>query len=582
MDSPTYITIATASAISGVPEPTLRRWIATDALQVRPGDEEQLVRLDDVRRVQERTARLSGEHARPLEGTVVAPNDLMAPERSPTPSRHDGIALVGALVGAMIGKLDALYSEALTAKDHQLAAKDELIVELRRQVRQAERDAEAPGGAGISPAHSTGSADVPSVPGPRPHAPVTNASLPRWSPSLLSTFGTGETPALPVGTGETPALSAVAPVAPGTGEQRSETAARPVAPTTIPGRPRANANANARTPRWRRQFLLSMGLVVCGVVALNIALTRVSNSPAAPHVARPGATQRTRPAGAPALVPVTGVPLVARRALGAVIGLNAPRAAVMLPDGDIAVADTGAQRLALIDGAGRLLRGEQDGRLREPVAIVVAAGKILYILDAERGAIERYDATGRFVREVARNAMLRGASGMALGRHGLLYIANPRLHAVVVMLSVTGKIERLIDGPLGASDHFVSPIDVGVGADDKLYVLDSGSGRIVALTSGGRLVARWPIVPVATGALAHLLPLPDGRVLLSDASGAVVIYDKDSALPAFKRALTLTGGRSQAHGPLGLSRAPHGDILVTDTRGNRLARLRLRPTRCTR
>jgi len=544
VDSPTYITIATASAISGVPEPTLRRWIATGALQARPGDEEQLVRLDDVRRVQERTARLSGERARPLEGTVVAPNDLMAPERPPTPPRHDGIALVGALVGAMIGKLDALYSEALTAKDHQLAAKDELIVEFRRQVRQAERDAAAPGGAGISPAHSTGSADVPSVPGPRPHAPVTNASLPGWSPSLLSTFGTGE--------------------------QRSETAARPVAPTTIPGRPRANANANARTPRWRRQFLLSMGLVVCGVVALNIALTRVSNSPAAPHVARPSATLRTRPAGALALVPVTGVPLVARRALGAVIGLNAPRAAVMLPDGDIAVADTGTQRLALIDGAGRLLRGEQDGRLREPVAIVVAASKILYVLDAERGAIERYDATGRFVREVARNAMLRGASGMALGRHGLLYIANPRLHAVVVMLSVTGKIERLIDGPLGASDHFVSPIDVGVGADDKLYVLDSGSGRIVALTSGGRLVARWPIVPVATGALAHLLPLPDGRVLLSDASGAVVIYDKDSALPAFKRALTLTGGRSQAHGPLGLSRAPHGDILVTDTRGNRL------------
>ncbi len=159
---------------------------------------------------------------------------------------------------------------------------------------------------------------------------------------------------------------------------------------------------------------------------------------------------------------------------------------------------------------------------------------------------------------------------MALGRHGLLYIANPRLHAVVVMLSVTGKIERLIDGPLGASDHFVSPIDVGMGADDKLYVLDSGSGRIVALTSGGRVVARWPIVPGVTGTLAHLLPLPDGRVLLSDASGAIVIYDKDSALPTFKRALTLAGGMSQAHGPLGLSHAPHGDILVTDTRGNRL------------
>jgi len=547
VDSPTYITIATASAISGIPESALRRWIATGALQARPGDEEQLVRLDDVRRVQERTARLSGEHARPLEGTVVAPNDLMAPERSPTPPRHDGIALVGALVGAMIGKLDALYSEALTAKDHQLAAKDELIVELRRQVRQAERDAAAPGG-------------IPGVDG----------ALPADEYGGLPHANNNAAPREHLGRAGVSPLPAVAPVAPGTGEQRNATPARPVAPTTIPGRPRANDNDNARTPRWRRQLLLAMGLVVCGVVALNIALTRVSNSPAAPHVARPGVTLRTRPAGAPALIPVTGVPLVARRALGAVIGLNAPRAAVMLPDGDIAVADTGAQRLALLDGAGRLLRGEQDGRLRKPVAIVVAASKILYVLDTERGAIERYDAEGRFVREVAYSAMLRGASGMALGRHGLLYIANPRLHAVVVMLSVTGKIERLIGSPIGASDHFVSPIDVGVGAGDKLYVLDSGSDRIVALTSGGRLVAQWPIVPDVTRTRVHLLPLPDGRVLLSDASGAIVIYDKDSALPPFKRPLTLAGGRSQAHGPLGLSRAPHSDILVTDTEGNRL------------
>jgi len=540
VDSPTYITIATASSISGVSESALRRWIATGALQARPGDEEQLVRLDDVRRVQERTARLSGERARPLEGTVVAPNDLMAPERPPTPPRHDGIALVGALVGAMIGKLDALYSEALTAKDHQLAAKDELIVELRRQVRQAERDA-APGGApgvdGALPADEYGGL---------PHA--NDNAPPREHPGSAGVSPVPSITGATDGTGETPAL--------------------PGAPTTISGLP--HANDNARTPRWRRQRLLAVGLVVCGVVALNIALTRVSKSPAALQAARPGVTLRTRPVGASALIPVTGVPLVARQALGAVIGLNAPRAAVMLPNGDIAVADTGAQRLALLDGAGRLLRGEQDGRLREPVAIVVAASKILYVLDAERGAIERYDAVGRFVREVARNAMLRGASGMALGRHGLLYIANPRLHAVVVALSVTGKIERLIDGPLGASDHFVSPIDVGVGAGDKLYVLDSGSDRIIALTSGGQLAARWPIVPSVTGTLAHLLPLPDGRVLLSDASGAIVIYDKDSALPQFKRPLTLAGGRSQAHGPLGLSRAPHGDILVTDTRGNRL------------
>jgi len=495
VDSLTHITIATASAVSGVPEPTLRRWIATDALQARTRDEEQLVRLDDVRRALAHADPLSGVRARPLEGTVVTPGGLMAPDRLSTPPRHDGITLVAALVGALVGKLDALYSEALTAKDHQLAAKDELIVELRRQVRQAERDMAAPGGAGVSPA-------------------------------------------------------------------------LPAAPTTIPGLLRANDHAQA--PR-RRPRLLAVGLLVCGIVALSVALlTRVSGSPASPNGSRGHGTTNARAAGAAAQVPVTGVPLAARRALGDVVGLNAPHAAVMLPGGDIAVADTGNRRLALLDGVGRLLRGEQDGRLREPVALVVAANKILYVLDAERGAIEQYDAAGGFIREVTRQDALRGASGMALGRHGLLYIANPRLHAVVVMLSVTGKIERLINGPRGASGRFVAPIDVGVGVGDRVYVLDSGGARIVSLTSGGRFVARWPIIPGAATAPEHLLPLPDGRVLLSDASGAILVYDKDSALPTFKRALTLAAGRTGAHGPLGLSRTPHGDILVADTAGNKL------------
>jgi len=513
VDSPTYITITTASSISGVPELTLRRWIATGALQARTGDEEQLVRLDDVRVAQERADHLSGERARPLEGTVVTPGDLTAPERPLTPPRHDGIALVGALVGAMIGKLDALYSEALTAKDHELAAKDELIVELRRQVRQAERDVAAPGGAALTP------------------HPMAN-----WPPDPYPRDRRSSAPLPDAREGETP-FNAL------------------------------ETHSNHAQVLRRRQRLLAVGLIFCGIVALNVALTRVSGSPAA---ARPRVTPPTRLVGAADQVPVTGVPLVARRALGGVIGLNAPHAAVMLPDGDIAVADTGNRRLALLDDAGRLLRGEQDGRLREPVALVVAASKTLYVLDAERGAIERYDVAGRFVRDIARNADLRGASSMALGRHGLLYIANPRLHAIVVMLSVTGKIERLIGGPLGASSHFVSPVDVGIGAGDKIYVLDSGGARIVAVTSDGRLVARWPIVPGAAGASGHLLPLPDGRVLLSNASGAIVVYDEDSALPPFKRALTLAGGQGRAYGPLGLSRTSHGAILVTDTVGGRL------------
>jgi len=455
----------------------------------------------------------------------MASGEVIGPDRL-APVRREGLALVGALLGAMMGKLDGLYSDVLDAKDQQLAARDDLIAELRRQVERTEPDSVA--------RRRTSVARREDAPAP----PATEVARPRFVDERQAQEG------------RPPARRASDGVSPPQGRAR------------------------------RRRELLGVALIV---VALTAALAHLLGSPGARTVpTRARASGRStgaaplRAASRTSFALMTGVPLAARRILGAEIGLLAPRMAVALSNGYIAVVDTGNRRLALLDHAGRLVRSEQAGGLRQPVAIVAAANA-LYVLDAGRGAIERYDTVGRFVREVVRDRALRDGTDMALGRHDLLYVSNPRLNSIVVTLAASGKITHRIGGlrgPHGANGTtFASPLTVAVGGGDKLYVLDGARDRVIALTSTGTVVAHWPAPPSDPRTPPQLLPLPDGRLLVSDPTGAILVYPADSALPVFARALMLPGRRGRRgylHGPFGLSRTPQGDLLVADVVGNRL------------
>ncbi len=72
------------------------------------------------------------------------------------------------------------------------------------------------------------------------------------------------------------------------------------------------------------------------------------------------------------------------------------------------------------------------------------------------------------------------------------------------------------------------------------------------------------------GRLGRLMALPDGRLLVSGPPDAVLVYAADDTLPVFQRAVTLPNGQGRVLGALGLSSAPRGDLLVTDTAGNRV------------
>ena len=181
-----YVTMASAADIAGIPVTTLRQWVDSGRLPARVGKRGRLVRLADVQHLVagDGTSSPNGAATPASAQTSVGRNDNVAagapsngsaapgsaqtaapaddetvdagPDKTtaaledaaatatetvePAATRQQRLAIVSN-AAAFIGKLDQLYRAQIAAKDGEIAAKDELIVELRRRAERTEQHA---------------------------------------------------------------------------------------------------------------------------------------------------------------------------------------------------------------------------------------------------------------------------------------------------------------------------------------------------------------------------------------------------------------------------------------------------------
>lgn len=131
------VPLVSAADRAAVPVETVRYWIDEGKLPAVSGPRGRLVRLADVRHLaasnepgpdREAQTRETGETGAPAS-TSIALSEHTAPRR-----RH-----ATASAAALMAKLDELYRAQIAAKDGEIAAKDELIAELRGRAERAER-----------------------------------------------------------------------------------------------------------------------------------------------------------------------------------------------------------------------------------------------------------------------------------------------------------------------------------------------------------------------------------------------------------------------------------------------------------
>ena len=194
--------------------------------------------------------------------------------------------------------------------------------------------------------------------------------------------------------------------------------------------------------------------------------------------------------------------------------LQAPSGVCVLPDGGVAVADSGARRVRLIDGAtGRIRTIAGGGAAGLPTGAALAAefgrpeglaagpGGRLYITDAwwngisalhlAAGTLDRIAGSGEWGYggdgEPAVGARFRAPSGVAVGRTGEVLIADNGNHRIRRIDPNTRIIETVVgtgvpgynrDGAPGAITQLDYPTGVATDQEGNLYIADAGTHRI--------------------------------------------------------------------------------------------------------
>ena len=317
----------------------------------------------------------------------------------------------------------------------------------------------------------------------------------------------------------------------------------------------------------RRRGLLAAALAV---ILLLFALSRLVGGSGSTASAPPPPTTAPPPTTIPFIV-ANRPPITATAVLGVDAKLKGPREAVELPGGRIAVADTDNSRVAILDNKGKLVTSitTAAAAFQQPFALATR-GHNLYVLDAMRGAIEQFDASGHFIRELVHNvALLQDGRGLAVNQRGQLYVVNPRSNAIVVF-SPDGKVVKQMTTPLGnGPTQYNQPSDIAVARDDSLYIYDNINTRIKKAKASGSFITQMQAPPSDTFHSVHVLPLPDGRLVASDPGGSLLVYPATEGAP-IRLPLRVAGQPLGPVSPLGLSLLSNGNILVTDDADNRL------------
>ena len=151
---------------------------------------------------------------------------------------------------------------------------------------------------------------------------------------------------------------------------------------------------------------------------------------------------------------------------------------------EILVSDIDADQLVQIDTYSRVDRsfggfGYGAGNLRRPLGIAIEGREKVYVCDSENDRIAVFDRFGNFQKGMGNLQ----PSALCVGPERTLIVADTGHHRIVVFDLDSGGVAGSLGGPdpgKGAM-AFQFPRGVALGRAGRLFVLDSGNGRIQKL-----------------------------------------------------------------------------------------------------
>ncbi|MFH0777466.1 MAG: 6-bladed beta-propeller, partial [Candidatus Eisenbacteria bacterium] len=164
--------------------------------------------------------------------------------------------------------------------------------------------------------------------------------------------------------------------------------------------------------------------------------------------------------------------------------------------GNIYAVDMGNDRVQKFDAAGNFLfswgvRGDGPGEFNEPRGIAVDRRGDVCVIDTWNHRVQKFSPEGKFLSAWTSPSGLYGPRGIAAG-NARVYVADSG-NGRIEVFDTKGR-HRASWGKRGSSPgEFAEPVGVAVDGRGFVYVLDSGNCRVQKLDGTGRPVTSWRV-----------------------------------------------------------------------------------------
>ncbi|MCC6627804.1 MAG: 6-bladed beta-propeller [Chloroflexi bacterium] len=275
---------------------------------------------------------------------------------------------------------------------------------------------------------------------------------------------------------------------------------------------------------------------------------------------------------------------------------DSPRGIAADAQGNIVVVDTVNARVQKFDPAGAHLWAigstgngpGQFGRVQNgpgPTGVAIDSQGNIFVADTWNHRIVKLDPQGKFIKGwgtffntqgdaaqgQAHPSDFYGPRSIAIGADDTLYVTDTGNKRVLVF-DADGKPLRQF-GTVGSGPaNLNEPVGIAIDDAGTLYVADTHNGRIATFDTQGKPLAQWPVAAWASPAYHEpYIAVADDRVYVTNPLGrSVLVFDKQGKqLEEIRRV-----GTQDLITPTGITVAPDGSVYLVDTGAHGVYRLR--------
>ena len=272
--------------------------------------------------------------------------------------------------------------------------------------------------------------------------------------------------------------------------------------------------------------------------------------------------------------------------LGSADTLSRPTDLALLPDGTIAVTDSGNSRIQLFAADGTLLRtlggpGAEPGQFAEPWGIAAAPDGTLYVADTFNHRIQHLDSAGNVLQTWGEFGDTQGALGdpmrmygprdLVLDSAGELYVSDTGNERILVF-DGQGNFLRQFGGAGSEAGQFAEPVGLAFDAAATLWVADTWNQRLQQLSRSGEPLQQLAVEAWAGQSLTNkpFIAVTDGQLWLTDPDTArLITVDQNGGAAEAQPSLT-HDALLQPHGLLVVDRL----LWLVDSGNNRLLQIK--------